>query len=124
MKFSRVKVDVVVGYSAREGDVEERYKLCILADLNGCIGYRMTASITGAFGVPGENDNGRRVVEFCAESGLCVGNTYFKHRSLNAYTRVARGQDRVEGKSTIDLVLVKRDMLQYVQDVRAARGMG
>ena len=24
----------------------------------------------------------------------------------------------------IDLVLVKRDMLQYVQDVRAVRGMG
>ena len=26
-------------------------------------------------------------------------------------------------KSTIDLVLVKRDMLQYMQDVRAVRGM-
>ena len=53
------------------------YILCILVDLNGWIGYRVRASISGAFGVPGENDNGRRVVEFCAERGLCVGNTYF-----------------------------------------------
>ena len=53
----------------------------------------MRADITGAFGVPEENDNGRRGVEFCAERGLCVGNTYFKQRSLHKYTRVARGQD-------------------------------
>ena len=83
----------------------------------------MRASITAAFGVPGEND-GRRVVEFCAVRGLCVGNTWFKHRNLHTYTRVARGQDRVELKSMIDLVLVKRDRLHYVQDVKAVRGMG
>ena len=52
------------------------YRLCILGDLNGWIGDRTRASITGAFGVPGENDNSRRVVEFCEERGLCVGNTF------------------------------------------------
>ena len=30
----------------------------------------------------------------------------------------------MEIKSMIDLVLVKRDMLRYVQDVRAMRGIG
>ena len=30
----------------------------------------------------------------------------------------------MEVKSTIDLVLVKRDMLHFEQDVRAVRGMG
>ena len=50
-------------------------------------------------------------MEFCGERGLCVGNTYFKHRSLHKYTRVAKGQDGWEIKSIIDLVLVKRDML-------------
>ena len=39
---------------------------------------------------------------------------YFKHRSVHKYTRVAKGRDGVEIKSLIDLVLVKRDMLQYV----------
>ena len=39
---------------------------------------RTIAGITGDFGVPGENENGRRVVEFCIEKGLCVGNILSK----------------------------------------------
>ena len=41
---------------------------------------------------------------------------------MQKYTRVARGQDGVENKSMIDLVLVKKDIQRYVQDVRAVRG--
>ena len=65
--------------------VENGYRLCILGDLNGWIGDRTRAGITGVFGVREENDNSnsRRVVEFCAERGLCAGNTYFKHRCLH-----------------------------------------
>ena len=78
-KFSRVKICVVVRYGPNEDDDERDrfwnyidrtldsigngYRLCILRDLNGCIGDRITC----AFGAPGENDNSRRVVEFCAE---------------------------------------------------------
>ena len=39
---------------------------------------RMRVSITGTFGVLRENNNGRRVVEFRDELGLCGGNTYFE----------------------------------------------
>ena len=53
-----------------------------------------------------------------------MDNTYFKHRSLHKYTRVTRGQDGVEIKSITDLVLGKRDMLRYVQDVKVVREMG
>ena len=35
----------------------------------------MRAGITGAFGAQGENDNRRKVVDFYAERGLCVGNS-------------------------------------------------
>ena len=52
------------------------YRLCNLGDLHGWIGDRTRAGITGAFGVPGENNNGRRVVELCKERGLRVGNTF------------------------------------------------
>ena len=34
------------------------------------------------------------------------------------------GQNRVELKSMKDLVLVKKDMLQYVQDLRTVKGIG
>ena len=50
------------------------------------------ADMTGAFGAPGEKVNGIKVVEFCAERGLCMGNTYFEHRSLHKYSRLARDQ--------------------------------
>ena len=43
--------------------------------LNGWIGDRMRDGIIGALKVPGDNDNGRRAVEFCAERGLCLVNT-------------------------------------------------
>ena len=66
------------------------YRLCILGDINGWIGDRTRSGVIGAFGVSGENYNGRRVMELCAERGLCVGNTYFKHRSLHKYTRVTK----------------------------------
>ena len=35
----------------------------------------MRAGITGAFEVPGENDNTRRVVEFSSERGLRIIHT-------------------------------------------------
>ena len=54
--------------------------MCNLGDLNRWIGDRPIASITGAFRIPEENDNDRRVV-FCAEKGVCMGNTYFEHTS-------------------------------------------
>ena len=37
---------------------------------------------------------------------------------------MARGQDGVEVKSIIDLVLMKKDILLFLQDVRAMGGMG
>ena len=45
--------------------------------------------ITGGFRVPVENDNGKGVADVCAIRGLCIGNTYFKHKTLHKYTRVA-----------------------------------
>ena len=40
--------------------VRNAYRLCILGDLNRWIGDRARASITGAFGIPGGKDNGRK----------------------------------------------------------------
>ena len=96
--------------------------MCILGELNGWIGDRTKAGLTGAFGVPGENDNGRRKVEFCTERGLC--REHILSTEVCISTRMARGQDVVEIKTMIDVVLVKRNMLQYMQDMRNVRGMG
>ena len=54
----------------------------------------------------------------------CLWVTYFEHKNFHRYTRVAKGQDGVDIKNMIDLVLVKKDVLHFVQSVRAVRGMG
>ena len=59
--------------------------------------------------------------DFCSERGLCVSNKYFQHKSLHKCTRVFRGQEGGEVMCTINLVLVDKDMLHYVQDVRVVR---
>ena len=64
------------------------YRLCVLGDLNGWDEDRIRVSETGDFGVPGENYNRRKLVDFCSERGLCVGSTYFEHKSLHKYKRV------------------------------------
>ena len=71
-----------------------------------------------------EKRNERSVICFCVERGLCMSNTSFEHKSLHKYTWVDGGEDGVEILSTTDRVMVKRDMLCYVQDGRAVKGMG
>ena len=48
----------------------------MLGDLNRWIRDRVGVGITGAFGVPGENDNGGRVVYFCAGMGVTHTHTH------------------------------------------------
>ena len=54
-----------------------------------------------------------------SERGLCVGNTYFKHRSLHKYTRGARRNGGKEHDRSS-----AGEVGYYVQDVRVVRGMG
>ena len=70
----------MVGYGPIEGNnfvdsigYSNMYRLYVLRDLNGWVGDNMRMGMTGVFGVPGENDNGR-VVDFCVQMRLCVGN--------------------------------------------------
>ena len=58
------------------------YKLYVLGDLKGWVGDRLRMGITDGFGVPGENDNGSRVIDFCTEGILFVSNNYFEYKSL------------------------------------------
>ena len=50
----------------------------------------MRENVIGVFGIPGENEKGRRAVDFCAEIG-CASNMYFMHKNVHKYTRTAIG---------------------------------
>ena len=55
---------------------------------------------------------------YVLKRGLSISNMYFEHKSSHNYTMVVKGQDRVEVICMIDRVLVQKDMLIFLQDVR------
>ena len=60
--------------------VGNRYRLCVLRNLNRWIEDRVRAGITGAFGVSGENGNGTSVIQFYAERGGCMWVAHTLHK--------------------------------------------
>ena len=69
------------------------YRLCVLGDPNGWVRDRLRVGISGGFGVRGENYNCRGLIDFCAETGVSLSNTYFKPMNFHKYNRVARGEE-------------------------------
>ena len=55
-------------------------------------------------------------------NGVSVGNTYFKHKSLHKYTRVTRGQDRMEVNGMKEPLLGKKDVWRLVHSERNVTG--
>ena len=53
--------------------IELYCRLCVLGDMSGFIENRVRTNITDNFGVPVENKNGKRVMEFLAERGDVCG---------------------------------------------------
>ena len=52
---------------------------------------------------------------------MCSRNMYFKHKYVLMYARLAVSGDRTVVQSRKDLVLVERDDMKYVHDVKMVR---
>ena len=61
----------------------------LLGDFNAQVdgdrqGYQ---SVLGPYGAsPSRNENGERLVSFCCTNGICLGNTFFNHKSIHKRT--------------------------------------
>ena len=78
--------------NAEEADVEWFYEdlqdlleltpkkdvLFIRGDLNAKIGSQETPGVTGKCGLGVHNEPGQRLIEFCQENALVIGNTLFQ----------------------------------------------
>lgn len=64
------------------------------------------------------NNNGRRLIDFCIMNIFVIGNTFFEHKDIHQYTRIGpKGE-----KSIIDYILIERNKLRMLNDVRVKRG--
>ena len=100
--------------------VDNKYRLSMMGNLNGCVGDGVWENKTSPFVIPSKNWNGRRVADFYSKGGLWLSNIYFKCK----YTTAARGSHGIEVKCKIDLVLVEKTMLTYYYDWNMMNGQG
>ena len=81
-----------------------------MGDLNERVRDKVREYITGTFG--------RIVVD------LCVGNMCFKYKKLHNKIKMARVRDEGGVMCMINSVLVERNILKCVQDVKTMKRMG
>ena len=60
--------------------------LFIIGDWNAKVGSSETPGVTGKFGLAIRNEAGQRLIEFCQENALVIGNTLFQQHKRRLYT--------------------------------------
>ncbi|XP_061166428.1 craniofacial development protein 2-like [Saccostrea echinata] len=110
-------------YSQLQAEIEKtpRHDLfVIMGDLNAKVGKKNTdyERVMGKHGVGTRNDNGERLVEFCAMNNLVIGGTLFTHRDIHKLTSNSPdGRD----KNQIDLLMINGMWRRSLIDVRVKR---
>ena len=102
--------------------VPGRDLLIVMGDFNARVGNDCStwSRNIGKFGAPEVvNDNGLRLLEYCAARDMVVTGTYFQHKKVHTYTWYQRG---TQFRSQIDHILVRRRWFSAVNDTRAYRG--
>ena len=89
--------------------------LVVAGDFNGHVGKDVDGGIHGGFSIGTQNREGRRLLEFCAESNMVVGNTWFKNR------RKAKFQSG-DVETQIDFMLVAKEWRKKIQNVKVIPG--
>ena len=64
----------------------KRDVLFFIGDWNAKVGSQETPGVTGKFGLGVQNEAGQRLIEFCQENALVIGNTLFQQHKRRLYT--------------------------------------
>ena len=96
--------------------------LVILGDFNAHVGSDFSSwiSFIGPHGVGERNENGERLLDFCAGNLLIITNTWFQHKLLHKVTWFRNG-NRSRTGYMIDHVLVNKCFDTNVLDTRVYR---
>ena len=93
----------------------------VCGDFNAKVGgdASYAPTILGKHGLGEINDNGVRLIDFCATHELIVGATWFPHKQIHKYTW--NSPDGVT-RNEIDHILIERRRRRCLEDVRTFRG--
>ena len=139
-QFRHTKTTVVVIYAPTE-ETEEKEKgnfydqcqdvfdeipkhdmVLLLGDMNEQVdsNRQELEHVIGPHGrVQQTNDNGARLLIFCNSNGICIGNTYFKHKLIHKKTW--RSPDGTV-ENDIDYICINQRLRSALLDLRLHRG--
>ena len=103
--------------NTNKGDI-----ILIMGDFNARVGLEQASSahnVVGKHAVDKQNQNGRRLVDFCLYNEFVITNTFFPHKSVHQTTWM---HPKTKKWHMLDYVLVNRKFRNSIQDVRAYRG--
>ena len=95
--------------------------LFIVGDWNAQVGSQETPGVTGKFGLGVQNEAGQRLIEFCQENPLVIGNTLFQQHKRRLYTRTSPdGQHR----NQIDYILCSQRWRSSIHSAKLGADCG
>ena len=66
----------------------KKHVLFIRGDWNAKVGSQETPGVTGKFGLGIQNEAGQRLIQFCQENALGIGNTLFQQYKRRLFRSV------------------------------------
>ena len=95
--------------------------LIVSGDLNAKVGSdnRGHERVMGKHGIGEDNENGERLIDFCATNDLVIGGTLFAHKNIHKGTWVSPDDRTV---NQIDHICISGRFRSSLQDVHVARG--
>ena len=64
--------------------------MCVLGDLNARVGNVKVQGVIGDYGVPGMNESGEWMVDWCMQHEMTVCNTLFNKNGTPCYLSATR----------------------------------
>ena len=93
--------------------------LFIIGDWNAKVGSQETPGGTGKFGLGIWNEAGQRLIEFCQENTLVIGNTLFQQHKRRLYTWTSSDG---QYQNKIDYILCSQIWRSSIQSAKARPG--
>ena len=66
-----------------------KHVLFIIGDWNAKVGSKERTGVTGIFGLGVQNEEGKRLTEFCQENALVIANALFEQQKRRLYTWIS-----------------------------------
>ncbi|KAK4875361.1 hypothetical protein RN001_011783 [Aquatica leii] len=119
MQLKNGKVFLIFSYSVSYSNLPPIQDIIIAGDLNGRVKSHEKSDVVGKFAEETENNNRKRLLEWCYENELKLMNTFFEHKDIHWYTWE---RTSLQQKSIIDYVITKQKTIYKINDIRVKRG--